>query len=337
MNQGQTRVLVTGASGFLGRRLVVKLTERRYRVRALLRKPPGAGGWFPAGVEVACGDVGDVASLRPAFRDIDIVVHAAADTGGSEEGARRSTILGTRNVVALCGEFRVEKLIYISTLNVYGTGDLRENSAVDEEAPLERNPENRGFYTWGKLAAEKLVLDAMEKNRFPIVCLRPGTILGPGGEVFTPMMGLSAGRALFLVIGRRGFVLPLVYIDNLVDAIIAAIADEKAVGRVFNVVDPDTVDKKEYVERLLKKLHPKAAFVFIPYGVFHLAVFVLENLMKFAGKKPFLTRYRLISSQRNIIYDSSRIRRELDWNPPFTMDDAFAAIIAHSRQAARKG
>lgn len=337
MNPEVQKILVTGATGFLGRRLIQKLAERGHRVRALSRRPPSAERGIPAGVETVCADVADAVSLKPAFQDIDIVVHAAADTGGSEEGAKRSTIQGTQNVIELCGEFRVKKLVYISTLNVYGVAGLRENSVADENAPLEPYPERRGFYTWGKLAAEKIVLKAMMENHVPIVCLRPGTILGPGGEVFTPMMGFSAGKALFLVIGKGGFALPLVYLDNLVDAVAAVIASAKAGGQVFNVVEPDALGKKEYAERLLKILYPKAVFISMPYGSIYLAVWLAENLMKLMGKKPFFTRYRLISSQRNIIYDSSWIRRHLNWSPPFTMDDAFTAIIGHSRQAARKG
>jgi nucleoside-diphosphate-sugar epimerase len=332
MNQGQTRVLVTGATGLLGRRLIQKLAERGMRVRALARRPAAAGGDFPPGVEAVCGDVADAASLRGAFQGIQIVVHAAADTGGTEEGAGRTTIQGTRYVLDLCKEHGIRKLVYISTLNVYGVCDLNEGAVVDEDAPLERHPERRGFYTWGKIAAERFVLEAIEQGRFPIVCLRPGTILGTDGEVFTPMMGFRAGEVFFLVIGQGGFVLPLVYLDNLVDAIIAAIEAEKSSGGVFNVVAPETVNKRQYVEGFLKKLYPKAIFVFIPYWVFHVAVRLQEGLLKAVGKQPFLTHYRLISSQRNIIYDSSRIRRELGWTPPYTIDDAFAAMISHSRK-----
>jgi nucleoside-diphosphate-sugar epimerase len=336
MKPSVRKILVTGATGFLGRRLVAELVEKGYPVRAFSRKPFASDWELLHGVEAVCGDVADAASLKPAFESIEVVVHAAADTSGTEEGAKRCTIQGTRNIIDLSREFGVKKIIYISSLNVYGVADLRENSVADEEASIEEHPEKRGFYTWGKLEAEKLALEAMRKNLVPIVCLRPGTILGPGGEVFTPMMGLSAGNALFFVIGMGDFVMPLVYIDNLVDAIIAAIESEETGGRIFNLVDPDTVSKKEYVERLLKKLYPKAGFVFIPYGIFHFAVCLQEKLLKFVGKKPFLTCYRLTSSQRNIIYDSSRIRRALNWSPPYTMDDAFAALISHSREKARE-
>jgi 2-alkyl-3-oxoalkanoate reductase len=327
MTQDRTRVLVTGAAGFLGRRLVEVLVERGYRVRGLARRTSSVDRIEAAGTEVVYGDVADVRTLKSAFQGVDVVVHAAADTTGSEEGTKRATIQGTRNVLDLCVEFKVSKLIYISSLSVYGVADYAKSMVVTEESSLERYPERRGFYTIGKVEAEKLVREAMNKGGFPIVCLRPGTIFGPGGALFTPMMGFSLGQRVFAVIGMGGFVLPLVYIDNLVDAIITSIERPQADGRVFNVVDPEPPTKKEYVERVLKKLYPGAIFVCVPYPLVYLAVWFQECLMKVLGKKPFLTRYRLASSQKNLLYDSSGIMEDLGWKPPHSLDDAVTAVL----------
>ena len=324
-------MLVTGATGFLGRRLVEKLVERGYRVRGLDRNLSGSRtsrDW----VEIVYGDVGDCASLRPAFQDIDTVVHAAADTSGAEEGTQRTTIQGTKNVLDLCEEFNVSKLIYISSLSVYGVADYGKNTLVTEDASLERFPEKRGFYTLGKCEAEKLVREAMDQGRFPIVCLRPGTIFGPGGEVFTPMMGFAFGKRLLGIIGMGGFLLPLVYIDNLVDAIVTAIGKSEADGKVFNVVDPDPPSKREYVEKVLKPLYPEASFIYIPYSLLYIVTWVQERLMKLLARKPILTCYRLTSSQKNVFYDSSRIMKDLDCKPPHSMADAVEAVLAHERR-----
>ena len=115
-------------------------------------------------------------------------------------------------------KYNIDKLIYISSCSVYGVSELRKDQVVDENAPLERHPEKRGFYSEAKLKAEKLLLDTAKEENVPFVCLRPGTIFGHGGEVYTSMMGFSMGNKLFVIIGNGQICIPLVYIDNLVDA-----------------------------------------------------------------------------------------------------------------------
>jgi 2-alkyl-3-oxoalkanoate reductase len=335
MEHGKKIVLVTGATGFLGRRLVETFVERGYRVRALARRSSSIERIKGAGAEIIFGDIVDAASLKPAFQDVDVVVHAAADTKGAEDETKLSTIQGTKNVIDLCEEFKVSKLIHISSLSVYGVADYPENEMVTENSFLERHPERRGFYSWGKLEAEKLVTKAIKKGAFSIVCLRPGTIFGPGGEIFTPMMGYSMGGKLFAIIGMGGFVLPLVYIDNLVDAIVAVIGKEEADGKVFNVVDPGSITKKDYVKKLLQRIHPKAYFIYIPYWLIYMAVWLQEYLVKLGGRAPFLTCYRLTSSQRNVLYDASRIRNELKWKPPYSMEEAMESVIAGESKKAQ--
>jgi 2-alkyl-3-oxoalkanoate reductase len=332
MGAGQTRVLVTGATGFLGQRLVAMLLEKAYRVRGFARKLPANESDHKCGEQYILGDIADLESLRPAFRDIDVVVHAAADTKGTEEETKRSTIQGTKNVVALCEEYKVAKLIYLSSLSVYEIAGYTRNQVITEESPLEAYPQKRGFYSFGKIEAEKIVNEAMAKKSVAIVCLRPGTIFGPGGKLFTPMVGFTAGANLFVVIGPGSILLPLVYLDNLVDVIIAAIDQKEADGKTFNVVDPEPLSKNDYVNILLKKINPQATFVYIPYHVLYGLVYIQEYLMKLLQKRPFLTRYRLASSQKSLLYDSSRIMNELNWKPLYTMNEAFQAVMACQRK-----
>jgi len=309
------KILVTGATGFLGKRLVELLSQKGHPVRALARKLSNIEKLKELNVEVFFGDVADMESLKSVFNGIDFVIHAAADTAGREEDGKLSTIQGTKNVISLCEEFKVKKLVYISSCNVYGVADYRDRQIVTEESSLERSPQKRGPYSNSKLEAEGIVRQAMKRGIVPIVCLRPGTIYGPGGEIFTPMMGFAFGQKLFAIIGAGKFVLPLVYIDNLVEAILAAINNEAGAGEIYNVVDTDKLTKKDYVELLLKRLYPNAYYIYIPYGVLYSIVFIQEIMFKILKRNPFLTRYRLKSSQKNIIYDASRVKNELHWNP----------------------
>ncbi len=335
IEDGLPKILVTGASGFLGTRLVELLAQKGYPVRAFVRKLSNTKKLKACGVEIFFGDVADPESLRPAFNGIDIVVHAAADTAGNEREGEWSTIRGTQNILQLCLQAGIKKLIYISSCAVYGVADYREGAVVAEDMPLERFPEKRGFYSWAKLKADQVIAEAISQGSLPIVSLRPGTIWGPGGEVFTPMMGFSLGNKLFAVIGNGKFTLPFVYIDNLVEAIIKGIEKQDSSSGIYNVVDPERITKREYVNKLVKKLYPAATCIYIPYSLLYSAVYIQEMLFSFMGRKPFLTRYRLTSSQKSILYDSSKIQKELGWTPSVSAEEGIKRVLDHKR--ARSG
>jgi 2-alkyl-3-oxoalkanoate reductase len=330
-------VLVTGSTGFLGSRIVEALLDKGYHVRALARKTSNIEHLQKLNVEICYGDVADPVSLEPAFADINIVVHAAADTKGDKIESLKTTINGTQNIASLSIKYKIDKLIYISSCSVYGISQLKENQIVDENARLEGYPEKRGFYSEAKLKAETLLLDTAKKDNIPFVCLRPGTIFGEGGDIYTPMMGFSAGIKLFAIIGNGKFILPLVYIDNLVEAIILTISSENSTGQTYNVVDPERVTKKEYVDLLLRKLYSRAMFLYIPYWLIYSLVYFQEilaaNILK---RKPFLTRYRLTSSQKKIVYDSSKIQKELNWKPQVTLRDAIGKVLAYEMNMVKK-
>lgn len=325
------RVLVTGATGFLGAALVQRLCREGFEVRALARKLSRVDRLEKLPVEIVYGDVGSVESLEQAFEGVGMVVHAAADTSGREVESRRSTIAGTRNVLDLCRRNTVAKLVHISSCSVYGVGDIEEGATISEESPLERFPEKRGWYSWAKFEAEELVRAAMKAGDVAAVCLRPGTIYGAGGELFTPMMGLSLGEKAFLVFGDGSFVLPLVYRENLCDAIVAALRKDEGTGQVFNVVDEGGPTKRDYVDQLVRKLYPGARVAYFPLGLLYPAVRAQEKLTAKLGRPPILTEYRLNSSQKKVVYDSSKIASTLGWKQPFTFRQGIDAVLSFER------
>lgn len=325
------KVLITGASGFLGRRTVEMLVEQGFTVRALLRKTSRVGNLGQLGVDVVIGDVADAKSMATAFRGIDCVVHAAADTGGTGERARMATVDGTRNILDLCVLYRIEKLIYISSCSVYSTSDYEDGQSLDENAMTERYPWQRGAYTRNKLAAEQIVLDYMYRNTVPVVCLRPGTIYGPGGRCFSPMMGFSLAEKIFVVVNRHGFFMPLVYVDDMVRAILAAIKKKNCAGQIYNIVDSQQVNKKQYMDGLIRRLYPDARFLYVPYDCILAAVGLQERLSNALGRKPLLTRYSLISSQKAVLYDASKSKTRLNWEPSVSFEQAAGIISAYEK------
>jgi nucleoside-diphosphate-sugar epimerase/predicted dehydrogenase len=327
----QNRVLVTGGTGFLGRRLIAGLVQAGYPVRVLARKLSNIEPLKRQGVEIFFGDVADLPSLAAAFEGVHMVIHAAAGTSGGKEDCERGTLQGTRNVLELCERRSIAKLVYISSCSVYGVADYKTNQRVTEEAHLERFPGRRGDYSASKQAAEDLVRWAMERKRFPVVVLRPGTIYGPGGDLFSPMMGLSLANKLFVVFGMGSFVLPYVYIDNLVDAIVASLRSERANNQILNIVDDHGLTKSDYVRTVIRRAYPDAHVIRVPLALLFGATAVQELLFGLLKRRPVLTRYRLRSSQRSVIYDSSKAREMLPWSSRVRPEEAADAIVRSLR------
>jgi nucleoside-diphosphate-sugar epimerase len=315
MTAPRTKVLVTGATGFLGGRLARRLVDEAYRVRALARERSNTDALKKLGVEIAIGDLGDESSVAAAVDGVDIVVHAAAGTSGTQQDSDTATIQGTRSVLQACKANAVKKLVYISSCNVYEIAGCAEHEVVTEDAQLERFPLRRGHYTAAKLQAEALVTAAMNDGGCPIVVLRPGTLYGSGAEVYTKMMGMSFARRIFIVFGNGTGELPLVHVDNAVDAIVECITNRAADNQVFNVVDHEVITKKAYMERVVKPLYPRATVIYCPMSLLVAFTWIQENVAIILRTKPFLTVYRLVSSQRRIRYSTSKIRRMIGWCP----------------------
>jgi nucleoside-diphosphate-sugar epimerase len=104
---------------------------------------------------------------------------------------------------------------------------------------------------------------------------------------------------------------------------------------LYNVVDAEKMTKKNYVDLLLKKLYPGAHYIYIPYKLLYLIVLTQEMIFKMLKRKAFLTRYRLASSQRNIVYDTSRIQKDLRWNPPVSIKEAIDGILEYEQSKPR--
>ena len=329
----QTKVLVTGATGFLGTRLVKRLAAEGYPVRALARKLSNVGALKKLGVEIVFGDMGDESSIAAAMKGVDVVVHAAAGTSGTEKDSDTGTIQGTRNVLQACRTSRVKKLVYISSCNVYEVAGYIENQVVTEEAQLERLPLLRGHYSAAKLLAESLVTEAMNHEGYPIVVLRPGTLYGLGAEVYTRMMGVSFAGRIFVVFGDGESELPLVHVDNAVDAIVECISNSAADNQVFNVVDHDPVTKMMYMERVVKPLCPKATVIYCPMSLLLTLTWIQEKLIAIFGKRPSLTVYRLVSSQKRVRYSASKIQNAIGWRSRVRFEQGAEQLIGGQGRA----
>jgi nucleoside-diphosphate-sugar epimerase len=315
-------LLVTGAGGFLGRALVRRLRANGSEVRVLVRRPLP---WMQqdSGIQVVIGDLGDPEVVAHAVNGVDVVYHVGAAMRGGAREFSAGTVWGTRNVIAACVKWRVKRLVYVSSLSVLDHAGRDPGVAVTETSALEPHPEQRGFYTQSKLEAERLVADAIRNECLPAVIIRPGQIFGPGAEGVTPN-GVLAIAGRWIAVGPGSQAIPLVYIDDVVDALTLAAERDNVVSRSFNVVDPRQTRLEEYLSAVGRHAEGAPKVIRVPSSVFlGLAAFV-ELLGKVLGRAVPLTRYRARSLRPLANFRLDAARYELGWEPRVGVEDGLA-------------
>ncbi len=238
-------VLVTGATGFIGGRLVERLIlQHGAKVRALVRNLAGAGRLARFPLTIIRGDVAKPSDVEAAIAGCDVVFHCAYGTSGSQKHRAWVNREGTRRVLAAARKAGVKRIVHLSTLMVYGQtadGDL------DETAPRRRFG---NAYSDSKLAAERIALS----SGLPVAVLQPTAVYGPYGGVWTEniLRTLETGRQI-LVDGGEGLA-NAVYVDDLVSAMLLAAVEERAAGEAFLISGEEPVTWKELFGRFARML-----------------------------------------------------------------------------------
>jgi nucleoside-diphosphate-sugar epimerase len=212
-------VLVTGASGFIGSALVDRLLRDGHSVRALLHQKTSAA--LDSRVRYVTADLTDPSSLPAAVSDIDVIFHCAAlvKDYGSKKEILKVNLQGTKNLIEAC-ENKVHRFIFLSHLHSKST-------------------RNAGAYSSSKALAEQYLIKKYQKEKFPVVIIRPGNVYVPGATtwVLLPLRAIQQGRIRLIDKGNGIFL--HAYIDNLIDALAASIDAPTAVGEIIEVTDGD--------------------------------------------------------------------------------------------------
>ncbi|HEX4954578.1 MAG TPA: NAD-dependent epimerase/dehydratase family protein [Thermoanaerobaculia bacterium] len=250
------RVMVTGAAGFIGGRLVERLRlEIGAEVRVLVRGVASASRLARFPVDFVRGDVTDPAALAAAVRDCDVVFHCAYGTSGSQRHRAWVNREGTRRLLEAAARAKVGRVVHLSTLMVYGKtpdGDLTE------EAPRRRFG---NAYSDSKLEAEEIALACSRAGRVPVTVLQPTAVHGPWGGVWTEtvLRSLRSGRAILIENGEG--IANHIYVDDLVTAMLLAAVVEGAVGEAFLASAAEPVTWRQMYGRFERMLGPPARTV----------------------------------------------------------------------------
>jgi nucleoside-diphosphate-sugar epimerase len=298
-------VLVTGASGSLGRAIVQRFRNEGVSVRTLVRRVPDQ---MESGVEVVIGDLGDPDAVDRAVRGAEKVIHAGAAMKGGWTEHECGTVIGTRNVLDACRKYAVEKLVHISSMSVIDWACSRR-SEISESTPFEPRAEARGHYTRAKLAAEQLVTGYTKSHHLPTVILRPGQIFGGGIPVLTPAVARKLGSR-WLVLGNGRVRLALVHMNDVVQAIFLAMNGPLRRGEIIQLVGDETPTQNE----VLAEVGRSAPILRIPRPVVFALGKLSEPVFALLKRTSPVSTYRLRSALAIQNFRSGNAATLLGWS-----------------------
>lgn len=314
------RVLVTGASGYLGREVVRCLVARGYSVRALVRPLSHIKELEALGVEIQFGDLRNREAVLGAATGVHVIVHLGAALRGSAEFMHATAIGGTANVADGAKTAGVGHVIYVSSMAVYDFLALRDGDIISSDSPLEPAPQERGKASAAKCEAEAIALEQLRRGSPSWTILRPSVFFGNGHDP-KGLVGFACGRWL-LCASRRGRRLRLVHVKDVARAILLAIETPRAKGKVYTVSHPETVTLHEYIQQCVRPHRRNGArVIYVPYVIAYGAMLAFKVLARLAGRTAGINRRRLAYLYRDVLVDASSIRQDLDWAPENSLHD----------------
>lgn len=313
------KILVFGASGFIGSNLCAALAKRGHEVYGFVRPTSRTKRLEKSGIRLKIGDLTDYASITRAVDGMDVVCNVAAsyrNANAPDSEYVDANTKGPENVMKACFEKGIKKVVYASTVGVHG--DIAHPPA-DENAPF--NPGDR--YQRTKLGGELAVRRYRDEKGVPTVIIRPVGVYGPGEIRFLKLFR-SVKNGTFIMFGSGEVFYHLTYLDDLLNGFVAAIEKDEAIGKTYIVAGERATTLNELVEAVACVLKVRKPRLRLPFWTLWSASCLCEFLCKPLGIKPPLFRRRAHFFIKNRAFDTRRIQRELGIKPTVTLEEGLA-------------
>jgi nucleoside-diphosphate-sugar epimerase len=334
------RVLVTGAAGFVGSRVVAALLRMGFeRVRCGVRRSSDLR-LLQAGIpaeqtnrcEIVEANLLSAEECRQLTADVELVYHLVAGRGKSFPGCFQGSVITTRNLLdSLVAHRRLRRFVNVSSFAVYSRFQSKHGAMWDETCPLEDNLDERhDAYVYGKLKQDELVQDYQERFGVPVTIVRPGIVIGSGKKAIPGFVGIDT-FGFFMHLGGNGR-LPLTYVDNCAEAIVLAGLVKGAEGEVFNVVDDELPRSRSFL-RAYKKQVRSFLSVPIPYPVAYVLCGLWERYAKQSNGQlpPVFNRRDCAFAWKGHSYSNRKLKERLGWQCRVPMQEALQHYFEYQK------
>lgn len=306
------KFLVTGANGFVGKPLCAELLARGQSVCAAVRS---VNSPIQKGDAAIVGPIDGKTNWCEALRDVDVVIHLAARVHVMKDEADdplaeflNVNLHGTKNLARQAVQAGVKRLVYVSSIKVNGEGTTGNQFYSESNQPNPQDP-----YGISKWRAEQALQRITQETGLEVVIVRPPLVYGASvkGNFISLMAAIDKGIPLPLAGANN--LRSLLYVGNLVDALITCATHPAAAGQTYLLGDGEDISTAMLVEKIARVLGRKSRSFYFPSGLLRVAAGVL-------GRSAQVDR--LFGSLR---VSGQKIRNELDWHPPFTLEQGLRA------------
>lgn len=313
-------ILVSGATGFIGQRLVSRLFADGQACRQLVRRPVG-------GVSAVVAELADPDALANACSGIASVFHCAGyahafSSLSGDDSARHWAVNfeGTRNLVEAAGRAGVKRFVFLSSVKAMAEPG---EACADESFPGE--PETA--YGRSKLAAEQAVLEAGQRYGMHVVNLRLAMVYGAGGRGNLERMGRLVKRGIFPPLPETGNHRSLVHVDDVVSAMRLVAGDDRANGRTYILAAQEAPSGRGLFDALrLTQGLPHCNWS-VPASLLRLAARLGDGMEKLANRRLPLDSEVVDRLLNSAWYSPARIERELGWRAQVSLKDGLAEML----------
>jgi dihydroflavonol-4-reductase len=304
------KAFVTGGTGFIGRRVIAKLLERGWQVNALVRSRQAAEELRAAGVKPVWGDITARASLADGMRYCDVVFHMAAwyELGGRDwRKAEEINVEGTRNVLEVAWEMGVPRIIYTSSVAVYGdTQGFRPEEGDTPQSPRLLTEYDRTKY----LAHYQVALPLIQKGA-PVIIVMPGVVYGPGDASLNGQMMRAYYQGLFSVLPGADTTLTYAHVDDIAEGHLLA-AEKGRVGESYHLTG-DEMALKEAVQMWARASGHAAPRLYLPGRWLQPLAPLMGAINSLVPLPSYLSQDAVAVLGATYIASSDKARRELGW------------------------
>lgn len=321
-------IVITGATGFIGKNLARKLADDNYNVKCLVRETSNLEGLHHKNIKLHYGDLSDKQSLEGLVGVDDVVYHLAGAVGSKDlHEYYQANLGGTKYLADICRNAKIKKFVYLSTASAVGSGD--GSNIIDEKTPC--NPKTG--YGRSKREAEKLLLALHEKENFPAVILRAPIVYGPHDLNETRDLSMIklikyVSNGKFFVAGKNGGAKrSICYVGNLVEGAIASAKTAKTSGQIYFISDEKTPTLLELGRTIAKvcgiglneKRYPVCLANFIAYAN--------EKISRLKGNFPQFNRRVVKGITSDWVCSIEKAKNDFGYKLKYDLETALGETI----------